>query len=493
MTRDPLCRIPAMVLGVAALVIPSLLLAQEDGLSPSARSEKGFALLHEHGFTLIAELAAEGDKPERETIASFSDLILVVNQRQPTTFYLFQKAIDKETKIATLKPAELPSKALGAWIWYKLCSAADLMESCRAARDHRVGSSAPARFLCRDGGAAWDTRAPLMSSGTNGFDVTYTLEDPGSLSQVLGSEPARRASLQLATPSAKVTLLGEELTFKADRPRRRDRPRARLADRRLRAGTLAGPETGRIAELQLDADLGAGTERLPPALPGRSRSGRPARPDSPPAISSRSPRRAPSATPSRTCSEARALAVLRPARLPRRGRAAHPGGQPGPRLRADSFAGLRTRREVDVAGAFDDTPVTLEAHLEGLVKAAVGAGLQEELVLAVGRLGTVNPGWVRIRLRQSARRHDHLRRQPGAPGPLRPRQLAGGGAGSGSRPAAAPSRDGLARGGGPRPRDRRGGLAAAGLGAGGAPGRRAHRARRAGSTPTPRTPGCEGS
>ena len=133
MARDPLYRSLAMVLGVAALVIPSLLRAQEDGLSPSARSEKGFALLHEKGYTLIAEHAAEGDKPKRETIASFSDLILLVNRRQPTTFYLFQKATDKETKIATLKPTELPSKALGAWIWYRLCSAADLMESCRAA------------------------------------------------------------------------------------------------------------------------------------------------------------------------------------------------------------------------------------------------------------------------------------------------------------------------------------------------------------------------
>jgi hypothetical protein len=121
------------MLGLAVLVVPTLSHAQEDGLSPSARFEKGFALLRDKGYTLIAEQGPEGEKPQREKITSYSDLVLLVNKRQPVTFYVIHKDTDKETRIASLKPAELPSKALGAWLWYKLCNAAGLMESCRAA------------------------------------------------------------------------------------------------------------------------------------------------------------------------------------------------------------------------------------------------------------------------------------------------------------------------------------------------------------------------
>lgn len=133
MARSPLCRVLAVVVGLAALAVPKLSLAQEDGLSQSARFAKGFELLHEKGFTLIADQGPEGEKPKRGKITSYSDLVLLVNERQPVTFYLLPKDSDKETRIAHLKPAELPSKALGAWLWYKLCSAADLMETCRAA------------------------------------------------------------------------------------------------------------------------------------------------------------------------------------------------------------------------------------------------------------------------------------------------------------------------------------------------------------------------
>jgi hypothetical protein len=133
MPRSPLGRILPFALALAAVVIPTLLQAQADGLSPSARFEKGFALLKEKGYTLIAEQTIEGETPQREKISSYSDLVLLVNKQQPVTFFILHKDTDKETRIASLKPAELSSKALGAWLWYKLCAAADLMESCRAA------------------------------------------------------------------------------------------------------------------------------------------------------------------------------------------------------------------------------------------------------------------------------------------------------------------------------------------------------------------------
>ena len=124
--------LPSLLL-LAGLAVPTLLHAQQDGLSPSARFEKGFALLKEKGYTLLAEQAIEGEKPQPEKISSYADLVLLVNKQQPVTFFILHKDTDKETRIATLKPAELSSKALGAWLWYKLCAAAELMESCRAA------------------------------------------------------------------------------------------------------------------------------------------------------------------------------------------------------------------------------------------------------------------------------------------------------------------------------------------------------------------------
>ncbi|MCU0292965.1 MAG: hypothetical protein MUF10_13390 [Thermoanaerobaculaceae bacterium] len=133
MPRSCAARIFPVVLALTATMIPTLLQAQQDGLSPSARFEKGFALLKEKGYTLLAEQTTEGEKPQREKITSYSDLVLLVNTQQPVTFFIVHKETDKETRIASLKPAELSSKALGAWLWYKLCAAADLMDSCRAA------------------------------------------------------------------------------------------------------------------------------------------------------------------------------------------------------------------------------------------------------------------------------------------------------------------------------------------------------------------------
>lgn len=132
MTRCLFARLSALLLTAVVLVsfLPSV---QAEDLSPSVRFERGLALLKEKGYTLIAEHAAAGEKPQREKITAYTDMVLVVNFRHNTTFYLLHQASEKETTLATLKPNELPAKALGAWLWYKICTAADLMESCRAA------------------------------------------------------------------------------------------------------------------------------------------------------------------------------------------------------------------------------------------------------------------------------------------------------------------------------------------------------------------------
>lgn len=104
----------------------------ETEMPPSERFEKGLALLHEKGYVLLAETGSEGGSPAREKISAYTDMVLVVNKRLTTTFLLLRDVDKKEIKLATLRPAELPAKALGAWIWYKICAAAELLESCRA-------------------------------------------------------------------------------------------------------------------------------------------------------------------------------------------------------------------------------------------------------------------------------------------------------------------------------------------------------------------------
>ncbi|MGV8040626.1 MAG: hypothetical protein AB2L07_11255 [Thermoanaerobaculaceae bacterium] len=121
--------------GVLGLVLVALALpaAAQTDMAPSERFEKGLALLKDKGYVLVAEIAAEGEKPAREKIAAYTDMVLLVNKRQPVTFFLLHEADKREVKLATLRPNELPAKALGAWLWYKVCAAADLLESCRAA------------------------------------------------------------------------------------------------------------------------------------------------------------------------------------------------------------------------------------------------------------------------------------------------------------------------------------------------------------------------
>ncbi len=118
------------VLGLALLALAVPVPAQTD-LAPSERFEKGLALLKDKGYVLVAEIAPEGEKPAREKITAYTDMVLLVNKRKPVTFFLLHEADKKETKLATLKPNELPAKALGAWLWYRICAAADLLESCR--------------------------------------------------------------------------------------------------------------------------------------------------------------------------------------------------------------------------------------------------------------------------------------------------------------------------------------------------------------------------
>ncbi|MCU0292967.1 MAG: hypothetical protein MUF10_13400 [Thermoanaerobaculaceae bacterium] len=239
--------------------------------------------------------------------------------------------------------------------------------------------------------------------GDDGIDVAYTLEGPGDLTQVLGDGPARQASVRLATPSASIAVLGEELTLGANLDATACVHERGWPIDGFEQAPIAGPRAGRVAELRLACDASA---RIATA-----------RPRSPWSLSLRAT--------GQTRFASRHLLLVGEAHTLGEafedllGRVQWPCS-----ARLDDLAegelhtleaslgldlGLTLSRgfEQDVKWTllevFDDAPAVLRAHAEGLVKAAVGAGLQEELVLAVGRVGTVTPGWVRIRLR---RRHE---------------------------------------------------------------------------------------
>lgn len=239
--------------------------------------------------------------------------------------------------------------------------------------------------------------------GDDGIDVTYTLEGPGDLTQVLGDGPARQASVRLATPSAPLTVLGEELSLGASLDASACVHERGWPIDGFEQAPIAGPKIGRVAELRLACDASART-----AIAG---------PRSPWSLSLR-------ATGQTRFASRHLLLVTERHTLGEAfqdllGRVQWPCA-----TRLDDLAegelhsieaslgldlGLTLSRgfEQDVKWTllevFEDVPTVLSARVEGLVKAAVGAGLEEELVLTVGRVGTVKAGWVRIRLR---RRHE---------------------------------------------------------------------------------------
>lgn len=239
--------------------------------------------------------------------------------------------------------------------------------------------------------------------GADGFDVTYELEGSGRLSQVLGSGPELRAALRLAIPSARVRVLDEELRC----PTNLDasvvvHERGWAADAFAQA-SLAGPETGRVADLRLEAALTTSTGTNPTRAPwslrletaGRSRLVF---------------RHLFQVVEERTVGDAFRDAIER-ARWPfslkldglADGELCALSGELGLDFGLTLSRGFERDVTWKLLEIFEDAPVTFKAHLEGLAKAAIGASLHEELVLGVGKVGTVNPGWVRIRLQ---RRHE---------------------------------------------------------------------------------------
>ncbi|HNX49936.1 MAG TPA: hypothetical protein PLS53_03670 [Thermoanaerobaculaceae bacterium] len=240
--------------------------------------------------------------------------------------------------------------------------------------------------------------------GANGFDVTYALEGPGRLSRILGPGPELRAALRLVTPSARVRLLGGELSFSANLDASVVvHERGWRSDAFEQAPFTGAAGTGRVADLRLEAALTTNTETNPTRAPWSLTLG----------ASGRSRllfRHLFLVAEDRTGGNAFRDAIERgrwPFSLSLDGLADGELHALSGELGLDFGLTLSRGFERDVTWTllemFEDAPVTLKTHLEGLAKAAVGAGLQEELALEVGRIGTVNPGWVRIRLR---RRHE---------------------------------------------------------------------------------------
>jgi len=129
----PVRALPFLVcIAVALVALPA---PAQTGEAPlSERAERGFKLLGEKGFKLAADIVTdEGKTPRREVMSSYTDLVLLVNKRKAVTFRLLGPEEGKERDVASIKATELPTRILGAWLWYKICSAADLLESCRTA------------------------------------------------------------------------------------------------------------------------------------------------------------------------------------------------------------------------------------------------------------------------------------------------------------------------------------------------------------------------
>lgn len=239
--------------------------------------------------------------------------------------------------------------------------------------------------------------------GEGGFDVSFELEGPGRLTDLLGDGPPRQAAVKLATPSASLPLLGEELVFGASFDATvavHERGRAIEA---FEPGPIPGPASGRVAEMRLAAGIKARTDLSPAASPWAlsvSASG----------TAGLSYRHLLPVGEERTVGDALYDALARAA-WP--SHAALDGLEDGELHVLSANAGLdfgvalSRGFEQDVTWtlleAFEGAPATLRAHVQGLAKAAVGAALADELELSVGRLATANPGWARVRLR---RRHE---------------------------------------------------------------------------------------
>ncbi|MGV8038555.1 MAG: hypothetical protein AB2L07_00225 [Thermoanaerobaculaceae bacterium] len=235
--------------------------------------------------------------------------------------------------------------------------------------------------------------------GDDGFDVTYALKGPGRLTDVLGDGPSRQASVKLATPSASLPLLGEELVFGASLDATltvHERGRAIAA---FEQAPIPGPASVRVAEVVLSAGVKARAELSPASSPWAlsvAAAGQ----------AGLSYRHLLPVGEQRTVGDA-LHDVLAHAAWPTR--VALDGLVEGElhvlSVNAGLELGVALSRgfEHDVVWtlveAFEGTPATLRAHVKGLARAAVGAALADELELSVGRLATVNPGWVRVRLR----------------------------------------------------------------------------------------------
>ena len=130
MTSRPvrLCLAAAAVLLVAATAT-----AQSEVVSPSVRFDKGLAFLKTQGLSLVVEyVAKEGASPTKSTIAAYHEMVQLANKKVDTTIILGLGS-DQEKKVVTIVGKEMSAKGLGAFLWYKVCAAADKLEGCRSA------------------------------------------------------------------------------------------------------------------------------------------------------------------------------------------------------------------------------------------------------------------------------------------------------------------------------------------------------------------------
>lgn len=131
MKSASLRRLPLLV-GLL-LVAASAALAQSDVTSPSEKFEKGLKFLKDHNMSLVVLYDVGGGvSPKKETVTAYYEMVMLANKKVDVTVFV-NKGSGEEIKIAVIPAREMPSKGLGAWLWYKVCAAVGELDGCREA------------------------------------------------------------------------------------------------------------------------------------------------------------------------------------------------------------------------------------------------------------------------------------------------------------------------------------------------------------------------
>jgi hypothetical protein len=125
------CRALPLIVGSALLLVAAVAFAQNDVTSPAERFEKGLKFLKDHDMSLVVQyVPKDSSEPTRQTITAYYEMVMLANKKVDVTVFVV-KGSGEEVKIAQIPGREIPSKGMGAWLWYKICAAVGQLDACR--------------------------------------------------------------------------------------------------------------------------------------------------------------------------------------------------------------------------------------------------------------------------------------------------------------------------------------------------------------------------